>query len=847
MKRSTLVRGAVFLATVAASWAVLSLGTAEPDPEFSVGQLAPQTFYAERSASNVLDEATTEERRQEAQDEVDPDDARERNQAVETSVSSSVDEVFSDVASLVVGDGTGVEQSPVPELPEPATEGSEDTEGSTTTTEALDPVLLAGRVFVDLDADGVFDGAAEDAQGDEGLQGVVIGVETHDDTFTVTSGSDGVWTAEITPGPAVVTLSPSAAIPEGFVPSGDNLGQLVECAPGEDCVVEPMGFMVTLTPAEEVFEVLATAHGAVPDDTLNYLIQTASADVTRAALGEMSHLQNIRVVALDRLSSEFSRRITEEDLQEVKEGLVGSASPVLQDDGPDAEGGAAASEVVAAYLQANYLVNESRLADMQQQAAAEVPDVTVDYTAGQQIVLDGEPMTQLHIDAIDATSAPNLQEQPETGLLAVLVVLVSLIGVYLATFRPEFWSRPRMVSLLGIMVVLAAASVRATVAAESALEGAPGSPGWYVLPAVAFGFVTAVLFDQRIAVLMALAVGVLTAAGTLDTGATTYAILAALAPIPFVSAVSTRGSFRNAVILSSLVAAGVAASTSWFFHVGPNELVYEVVGIAVAWAFGVSVIASLIGLAALQFFESAFDITTALGLLDLTDRNHKALQMLQDRAFGTFNHSLMVGTLADAAARAIGANALLARAMAYYHDLGKTENPTYFIENQFGIPNPHDLLEPKESAAIVRGHVTSGVALARQYKIPTDVTEGIVSHHGDGVMRFFYEKARQEEGVDVNIDDFRHIGHKPRTAETAILMLADSLEAACRANFQSAEPTPDAIEKVVGRIMDEKLEDGQLSESPLTLGQISKIRQAFLESLVGHYHQRIAYPNFPGS
>ncbi|HEX6286277.1 MAG TPA: HDIG domain-containing protein, partial [Acidimicrobiia bacterium] len=638
-----------------------------------------------------------------------------------------------------------------------------------------------------------------------------------------------------------------AAIPDGFVPSGDNLGQLVDCVAGEDCSADPMGFMVTLTAADEVLVEMRARHQPVPDQTIEYLIETASADVTRAALGEMSHLQNIRVVALDRLSSEFSRRITEDDLQEVKAGMVSSASPVLQDDGPDPEGGVAASEVVAAYLQANYLVNESSLAELREEAAAEVPDVTVDYTEDQAIVQIGEPMTQLHIDAIEATSAPNLQEQPEAGLGAVLVVLVSLIGVYLATFRPEFWSRPRMVSLLGIMIVLAAGSVRATVAAQRALTDAPGDPGWYVLPAVAFGFVTAVLFDQRIAVLMALALGVLTAAGTLDTGATVYAILAALAPIPFVSAVSTRGSFRNAVVLSSLVAAGVAAATAWFFHVGPNESVFEVIGVAVAWAFGVSVVASLLGLAALQFFESAFDITTTLGLLDLTDRNHKALQMLQDSAFGTFNHSLMVGTLADAAARSIGANALLARAMAYYHDLGKTENPTYFIENQFGIPNPHDLLDPRESAEIVRSHVTSGVALARQYNIPTDVTEGIVSHHGDGVMRYFYEKARQEQGVDVDIDDFRHIGHKPRTAETAILMLADSLEAACRANFQSAEPTPDAIEKVVDRVMDEKLEDGQLSESPLTLGQISKIRRAFLESLVGHYHQRIAYPNFPGS
>jgi hypothetical protein len=477
---------------------------------------------------------------------------------------------------------------------------------------------------------------------------------------------------------------------------------------------------------------------------------------------------------------------------------------------------------------------------LQNEAASGVDAVMVPVADGEIIVNAQQRLTKWHVDAIEATSAPTLEAQPSIGVVAVVAVLVGLLGLYLATFRPEFWARPRMVALLGIMIVLAAASVRGTVALHETFS-------WYVLPAVAFGFVIAVLFDQRIAVLMALAVGVLTAVGSLEPGATVYGMLAAMAPIPFVSAVSTRGAFRNAVVLSALVAATVAISTAWFFHIGPTESFWDVVPISVAWAFGVSVGASLLGLAALQFFESAFDITTTLGLLDLTDRNHEALQMLQEKAFGTFNHSLMVGTLADAGARAIGANSLLARAMAYYHDLGKTENPTFFIENQFGMTNPHDILDPKESAQIIRDHVTAGVALARDYKIPTEVTEGIVSHHGDGVMRFFFEKARQIHGDDVDIDDFRHIGHKPRTPESGILMLADSLEAACRAVFQSDEPTPDAIEKVVDRVMNEKMEDGQLSESPLTLGEISKIRKAFLESLIGHYHQRIAYPNFPGS
>jgi hypothetical protein len=575
------------------------------------------------------------------------------------------------------------------------------------------------------------------------------------------------------------------------------------------------------------------------------LAAAARDDVIRAALGEANHLdQVIRTATLQRVNELFGLRVTPEDLPDISARHRSNPPFVFYNDAvppaQDTEASDAAGEVVASFLQPNYLIDENQTDLARDAAANKVDDITVFYIADQVIVDEGEQLTQLHIDAIGKTSSGTPAGQDQGGLAAVIAVLIGMLGLYLARFRAEFWSRPRMVALLGILIVLGAGAVRATTFIAD-------HTSWYVLPAVAFGFMTAVLFDARIAVLMALAIGVLTAVGTGDIGITVYAILATLAPIPFVSSVSSRGAFRNAVVFSALTAAVVAAATSWFFHLGPEASPVEVIGLSVAWAFGVSAMASLIGLAGLQFFESAFDITTTLGLLDLTDRNHKGLQLLQEKAFGTFNHSLMVGTLADAAARAIGANALLAMAMAYYHDLGKTENPTYYIENQFGIPNPHDLLTPEESADMIRRHVTDGVALARQFKIPSEVATGIVSHHGDGIMRFFYEKARSQRGDAVDPDDFRHIGHKPKTAESAIVMLADSLEAACRAVFQTEEPTPEAIEKVVNRVIDEKLDDGQLQESPLTQFEMTQVRKAFFESLVGHYHQRIAYPNFPGT
>jgi putative nucleotidyltransferase with HDIG domain len=848
MARPTLVRVATFVATVVAAWGVLSLGTGATDPELVVGAPAPREYRAQRPGE-VIDTVETESLRQEARDSVEP--IERINEQIETTVNRDVTSVFDAVQAQVVGDPVDVPAPAATEAPTPPP-AEETTE---TTTEPAEPALVTGSVFLDVNSNGELELDTGEARSDVGVERLPVTIQVGEETFEAITDANGVWSAEVPAGVALVSIDPTdEAIPDGYIVASPNYQHLIECASGDACTAESVPFQVNLRPSEEVIA-RVTAEHAVASDAIAILAATASDDVIRGALGETPHFPVIRQVAVDRLFQEFGLRITPDQLPTARQRLRSNPPQVVYLDtnppGPDQAASEAAGEVVASFLQANYLVDEAATEEARVEAAEGVEDVVVEYFADQMIVAEGVPLTQLHLDAISETTSTAAQADADAGLLAVLAVTVGALGMYLSRFRPEFWGRPRMMALLGILLVLAAGTVRATVVFQPELS-------WYILPAVAFGFMTAVLFDSRIAVLMALAVGVLAAAGTQDTGVAVYAALATMAPIPFVSSVSSRGAFRTAVVLSAAAAAVIAGATSWYFHAGPTDVPVTVMGLelgiplvvigqSMAWAFGVSVVASLIGLAALQFFESAFDITTSLSLLDLTDRNHEALQLLQEKAFGTFNHSLMVGTLAHAAARAIGANALLARAMAYYHDLGKTENPTMFIENQFGIQNPHDFLTPQESAEVIRRHVSDGIVLAKQFKIPSDVATGIVSHHGDGIMRFFYEKARTLEGNGVNPNDFRHVGHKPTTAETAIVMLSDSLEAACRANFQTEEPTPEAIEKVVSRVIDEKLNDGQLSESPLTLAEMTLIRSAFLDSLVGHYHQRIAYPNFPGS
>ena len=839
MKRSTLVRGAIFLATCFGVWGVLSIGAGSGTSTPEVGALADRTYEAQR-AEEVVDKVATEQLKQQARDSVEP--IWEDNPVAEQAVQTDVTELFADVAASVVADPPS--QPTPPTLPSSTTTTTDPEATSTTTTVPADPVVLTGVVYLDVDSDGIFAPEADVPRPDRGLERISVTITSEAGDETVMSGPGGVWSYETVAGEYLVDVDvEDTDVPSSFaVLSEEGPVELVSCpAAGEQCVARSVGFAPNLNPIDDV--VAEISESLAPEASAT-LVGIAADDVIRAALGQPLRLTVIERQVTDRILQEFGLGVRNEDLLTVRARARNSPPAVFFDDtGRDDAAGRAAGEIVATLIQANEVINQTRTNQEQDDRAEAVEAVKEVYTAGQPIVDEGQPLTQLHIDAIDATGANSREVKQEGGLLAVVAVLVGMLGLYLATFRLEFWARPRMVALFAILIVLAAGAVRGTVIAEPGVN-------WYVFPAVAFGFVTAVLFDSRIAVLMALTVGVLAAVGTQDIGVSVYAVLATMAPIPFVSSVSSRGAFRNAVIFSSFTAAVAAAATSWFFHTGPNDDIrelLEVVGTSSAWAFGVSVVASLVGLAALQFFESAFDITTTLSLLDLTDRNHEALQLIQEEAFGSFNHSLMVGTLSHAAARAVNANALLARAMAYYHDIGKTENPTYFIENQFGGSNPHDLLSPKESAEIIRRHVTDGVALARRYKIPSDVTMGIVSHHGDGIMRFFYEKAKSQENGEVDPNDFRHVGHKPRTAESAIVMLADSLEAACRAEFQTQEASPLAIEKVVDRVIDEKMDDGQLSESPLTLSDITKIRAAFLESLIGHYHQRIAYPNFPGS
>ena len=240
------------------------------------------------------------------------------------------------------------------------------------------------------------------------------------------------------------------------------------------------------------------------------------------------------------------------------------------------------------------------------------------------------------------------------------------------------------------------------------------------------------------------------------------------------------------------------------------------------------------------FFEKIFKITTEITLLELTDYNAPLLKDLAKHAQGTFNHSLTMGNMVESAAQEIGANPLLVRVGALYHDVGKSLNPSAFVENQMDNYNMHDDLTPEESAATIIEHVPEGIKLAEEANLPAEIIDFIATHHGTLLVLFFYEKEIEEKGKEnVKIERYRYPGPKPFTKETALLMLADASESAVRA---MTEPTPEKIENVVTNIINSRLKDGQLEESPLTFSDLTKIKRSFCTTLLALHHKRIRYP-----
>ncbi|HWV37582.1 MAG TPA: HDIG domain-containing protein [Vulgatibacter sp.] len=484
-------------------------------------------------------------------------------------------------------------------------------------------------------------------------------------------------------------------------------------------------------------------------------------------------------------------------------------------------------------------------------AAAAVKPVAIQLKKGEKIIGDGERIEPRHLAIFEGMRAQSqeidlLQVRIGGALFAALLTL-GLFGFAragLGGFRVGRKDRFLLASLLVGMLFL---SNLAVVFVDVLRERAPEIPPeafTYAVPFAAGAMLVRFVLGSEASIVFAVAfaalVGIL---GGNSLSLASFVLLGSLAGAARVVGARDRGGLFRAGMLAGLVQAAVVFCFALF---AGQILSWDVLIDAAAAAIGGAIFTPVLLMALIAMAEGLLGYTTDLRLLELANLNHPALKELIVQAPGTYHHSIIVGTLVEAAAEEIGANPLLAKVCAYYHDLGKGRNPLYFGENQRGV-NRHDELPPEESARLIIEHVAKGLEVARKHKLPKRVAAAIPEHHGTRLVGYFYHKAiraqeEREEPEPVDPERFRYAGPKPQSPETALVMMADAAEAASRA---MVDPTPEKVQRLVQKLVDGIAADGQLDECSLTLKDLSKIVASFTRTLGGIYHSRPEYP--PGA
>lgn len=501
-----------------------------------------------------------------------------------------------------------------------------------------------------------------------------------------------------------------------------------------------------------------------------------------------------------------------------------------------------ALQMARAVLRPN-LVYDKAETDRAFVAALDAVPRTVGFVQAQELIISkGERITgetKRKLDSYQRVKVARSGEVNEVwhsiGIVLHVGLILGLFSTYLFLFRKKIIHDNGKLALIALLVLLECLFT------YIALQFKLSLPTEYLILVPAASMLLTIMFDSRVAfygtVTMSLLIGTMTG--------NDYAITFITLIGGTLSAYTVRDIRSRTQIFRSIgfifIGYGlpiIALSIERFETIGA-------VAVGLSFAFANAVLSPLLAYGLLIFFERIFRVTTDLTLLGLADFNQPLMRELSEKAPGTFHHSLMIGNLAEAAAEAIGANPILARVGAYYHDIGKMLKPEYFIENQVGSNNKHTRLRARMSALIIAAHVKEGVDLGREHGLPEKVLDFIPQHHGTTVMAYFYDKAlkqgaRRPSKETVNVDDFRYPGPKPQTKETGIVMLADSVEASTRS---LAALTPQSLEAAIESMMRQRFMEGQLDECDLTLRDLSKIKDEFLKILLGVHHQRIQYPD----
>jgi putative nucleotidyltransferase with HDIG domain len=482
-------------------------------------------------------------------------------------------------------------------------------------------------------------------------------------------------------------------------------------------------------------------------------------------------------------------------------------------------------------------------------AAASVKDAVIQIKKGQKIIGDGELVTQEHLRLLAAMRAQTDRFdvlEASGGTAAVVALLLAGIWTFHRKAFRRFRPTRRDGLLLGVLLILFLGVFRLAAAVAEAMHdrwpAVPMQALLVLLPVAAGAMLVRLLLNQELALFFGLVLSTLV--GVMLGNSLFFAVYGLLGSLVAATQVA-RARDRAALFRTGLWVGLMNAAVVLAFGLAAGKGPVRDALLAASFAgVGSMLLVPTLVLALTPLLELSFGYASDLKLLELANLNHPALKELIVQSPGTYHHSIIVGSLVEAAAEETGCNPLLGRTCAYYHDIGKGKNPLYFGENQKG-ENPHDCLAPGMSAVIIKRHVTDGLELARRYKLPRAVQDVIAQHHGTRLVGYFHHKAvEQAEGREGAIEDslFRYVGPRPQFREAALVMLADAVEAASRA---MPDPTRERLHALVQRIITAVFTEGQLDECDLTLRDLNAISLSFIHTLEGIYHSRPAYP--PGA
>ena len=598
---------------------------------------------------------------------------------------------------------------------------------------------------------------------------------------------------------------------------------------------EPNLIIIELTKSEQIQNIRSSLlFSTISTSAIEVLVEISNTDKNN----ETNFLTQIEFEAKNKANEFLSKGVSNENLNQQRQSIV-SNPPTLNLPSelyaivPEARISSTVGEIIAENLIANQKLEEELWNEQKDKAAEAIENVTIQFFKDEIIVSEGEIINEVIFQALNELGFLSGESRTvQTAAIPIIFAVFLVLYILLWRLRDSIWANDNELLLMLTLILISSIFLRG-VSYFSQLSDLEFIQ--YSLPISFVGILSVTLLNLRATLILSLSSSLLALAGGGSVGLVALGALGTIVPAIFLSEETDRSLLRERIVYISLTQPLLAFGV-YFFLRDDGNLTQILI-----FSFLIALVANLAAFSLTSYIESIFRLTSGFKLSELADRNHPALRHLEEKALGTFNHSLVVGTLADRAANKIGANSQLARAMAYYHDLGKTMNPTMFVENQIGYTNPHDRLLPSESANIIKNHVVDGVKLAKKFKIPEIVYQGIIEHHGNAVLRYFYEKEKLVN-PSVSKEEFRHLGQKPTSKESAILMLADSLEAACRAIFMNEDADEKKISNVIEEIFNEKISDGQLSNAPITFKELDTIKESFQVSLEGLYHQRVLYP-----